>query len=133
MIGVEPAEAASLTKGKPAVLHGFKSFTLVDENGQPSPTHSIAAGLDYPGIGPEHSFLKTSGRAEYITISGDEALDAFHELSQTEGIIPALESSHAVAYAVKLAKELDKEDSIIINLSGRGDKDVAQIYEMKQN
>lgn len=133
LIGVEPAEAASLTKGKPAVLHGFKSFTLVDENGQPSPTHSIAAGLDYPGIGPEHSFLKTSGRAEYITISGDEALDAFHELSQTEGIIPALESSHAVAYAVKLAKELDKEDSIIINLSGRGDKDVAQIYEMKQN
>ncbi|MED4531953.1 tryptophan synthase subunit beta [Metabacillus fastidiosus] len=130
LIGVEPAEAPSLTKGVPAVIHGFKCLTLLDEEGNPSPTYSIAAGLDYPGIGPEHSYLKETGRAEYYTITGDEALEAFQELSKIEGIIPALESSHAVAQAIKLAKELNKDDIIIVNLSGRGDKDVEQVFRM---
>lgn len=130
LIGVEPTEAASITDGVPAVIHGFKCLTLLDEDGNPAPTNSIAAGLDYPGIGPEHSFLKTTGRAEYYTVSGQEALAAFQELSRVEGIIPALESSHAVAYAMKLAKELDKDDVIIVNLSGRGDKDVNQVFDM---
>lgn len=132
LIGVEPSEAATLTEGVPSVIHGFKCFTLLDDEGNPAPTYSIAAGLDYPGIGPEHSHLKTSGRAEYYTVSGNEALDAFKELSRVEGIIPALESSHAVAYTMKLAKEMDKEDIIIINLSGRGDKDVDQVFQMEQ-
>lgn len=130
LIGVEPTEAASITDGVPAVIHGFKCLTLLDEDGNPAPTNSIAAGLDYPGIGPEHSYLKTTGRAEYYTVSGQEALAAFQELSRVEGIIPALESSHAVAYAMKLAKELDKDDVIIVNLSGRGDKDVNQVFDM---
>jgi tryptophan synthase beta chain len=130
LIGVEPEEAATLTKGTPAVIHGFKCLTLLDEDGNPQPTFSIAAGLDYPGVGPEHSQLKTSGRAEYVTVTGQEALDAFLLLSKTEGIIPALESSHAVAYAIKLAKELPKDDVLIVNLSGRGDKDVEQVYNM---
>ncbi|MEH7106381.1 tryptophan synthase subunit beta [Bacillus sp. JJ1764] len=130
LIGVEPAEAPTLTEGVPAVIHGFKCITLLDENGEPKPTYSIAAGLDYPGIGPEHSFLKTSGRADYVTITGQEALEAFQLLSKTEGIIPALESSHAVAYAIKLAKELSKDDLLIVNLSGRGDKDVEQVFDM---
>jgi tryptophan synthase beta chain len=130
LIGVEPAEAPTLSKGVPAVLHGFKSLTLLDENGQPRPTHSIAAGLDYPSVGPEHSFLKVTGRAEYVTATGQEALEAFQLLSKTEGIIPALESSHAIAHAVKLAKELSKDDVIIVNLSGRGDKDVEQVFNM---
>lgn len=130
IIGVEPEEAPTLTKGVPAVIHGFKCLTLLDENGNPQPTYSIAAGLDYPGVGPEHSHLKTSGRAEYVTVTGQEALDAFLLLSKTEGIIPALESSHAVAYSIKLGKELSKDDVLIINLSGRGDKDVEQVYKM---
>ena len=130
LIGVEPEEAATLTKGTPAVIHGFKCLTLLDEDGNPQPTFSIAAGLDYPGVGPEHSQLKTSGRAEYVTVTGQEALDAFLLLSKTEGIIPALESSHAVAYAIKLAKELPKDDVLIVNLSGRGDKDVEQVFKM---
>ena len=130
LIGVEPSEAATMAEGVPAVIHGFKCLTLLDELGQPKPTYSIAAGLDYPGVGPEHSQLKVSGRAEYVTVSGQEALDAFQLLSKTEGIIPALESSHAVAHAVKLAKELTKDDIIIINVSGRGDKDVEQVYKM---
>jgi tryptophan synthase beta chain len=121
LIGVEPKEAPTLTKGTPAVIHGFKCLTLLDENGNPQPTYSIAAGLDYPGVGPEHSHLKTSGRA---------ALEAFLLLSKTEGIIPALESSHAVAYAIKLAKDLPKDDVLIVNLSGRGDKDVEQVFNM---
>ncbi|WP_088106010.1 tryptophan synthase subunit beta [Halalkalibacter urbisdiaboli] len=133
LIGVEPAEAPSLTKGVPAVIHGFKCLTLLDENGEPQPTYSIAAGLDYPGIGPEHSHLKTINRAEYVTITGQEALEAFQILSKVEGIIPALESAHAIAYAMKLAKELDPEDSIIVNLSGRGDKDVDQVFKMLQS
>ena len=130
LVGVEPAEAATMSEGVPAVIHGFKCLTLIDEDGQPKPTFSIAAGLDYPGVGPEHSHLKVSGRAEYVTVTGQEALDAFLLLSKTEGIIPALESSHAVAYAVKLAKELTKEDILIVNVSGRGDKDVEQVYKM---
>ncbi|WP_164667870.1 tryptophan synthase subunit beta [Virgibacillus doumboii] len=132
LVGVEPTEASTITKGEPAVIHGFKCLTLLNEDGEPQPTYSIAAGLDYPGVGPEHSHLKTSGRAEYETVTGDEALEAFQELSKVEGIIPALESSHAVAQAIKLAKSLPKEDSIIVNLSGRGDKDVDQVFEMIQ-
>ncbi|UOQ86409.1 tryptophan synthase subunit beta [Gracilibacillus salinarum] len=131
LIGVEPAEAPSLTEGVPAVIHGFKCLTLLDDDGNPKPTFSIAAGLDYPGIGPEHSYLKETGRAEYVTITGEEALAAFKLLSETEGIIPALESAHAVAYAMKLAKDLRASDSIIVNLSGRGDKDVQQVFEME--
>lgn len=130
LIGVEPEEAATLTKGTPAIIHGFKCLTLLDENGNPQPTYSIAAGLDYPGVGPEHSHLKTIGRAEYVTVTGQEALEVFLLLSKTEGIIPALESSHAVAYAIKLAKELPKDDVLIVNLSGRGDKDVEQVFNM---
>lgn len=133
LIGVEPLEAATLTKGVPAVLHGFKCYTLLDEKGEPDATYSIAAGLDYPGVGPEHSHLKESERATYFTISGEEALEAFKGLSKTEGITPALESAHAVAYAMKYAATLDKEDIIIVNLSGRGDKDVEQVFEMMQN
>ena len=130
LIGVEPAEAPSVSQGVPAVLHGFKCLTLLDENGEPQPTFSIAAGLDYPGVGPEHSYLKVSGRAEYVTVTGQEALEAFQVLSKTEGIIPALESSHAVAHALKIAGTLSPEDIIIINLSGRGDKDVEQVFKM---
>lgn len=130
LIGVEPIEAPSISQGVPAVLHGFKSLTLVDEQGEPKPTFSIAAGLDYPSVGPEHSFLKESGRAEYVTVKGEEALEAFQVLSKTEGIIPALESSHALAHAMKLAKELTKDDILIVNLSGRGDKDVEQVFNM---
>lgn len=133
LIGVEPKEAPSLTEGVPAVIHGFKCLTLLDEDGSPAPTNSIAAGLDYPGIGPEHSYLKTVGRAEYVSVTADEALAAFKELSKVEGIIPALESSHAIAYTLKLAKEMTKDDIIIVNLSGRGDKDVAQVYNMERN
>lgn len=130
LIGVEPSEAATMTEGVPAVIHGFKCLTLIDEQGQPKPTYSIAAGLDYPGVGPEHSHLKVSGRAEYVTASGQEALETFQLLSKTEGIIPALESSHAVAHAVKVAKELTQEDILIVNVSGRGDKDVEQVFKM---
>ncbi|TKH06267.1 tryptophan synthase subunit beta [Peribacillus simplex] len=130
LIGVEPIEAPSISQGVPAVLHGFKSLTLVDEQGEPKPTFSIAAGLDYPSVGPEHSFLKESGRAEYVTVKGEEALEAFQVLSKTEGIIPALESSHALAHAMKLAKELTGDDILIVNLSGRGDKDVEQVFNM---
>lgn len=133
LIGAEPAEAATMTHGVPAVIHGFKCLTLIDENGDFQPTNSIAAGLDYPGVGPEHSQLKTTGRAEYVTVTGDESLEAFHQLSRTEGIIPALESAHAVAYAIKLAASLPKDDVIIVNLSGRGDKDVDQVFEMVKN
>ncbi|ULM98304.1 tryptophan synthase subunit beta [Peribacillus frigoritolerans] len=130
LIGVEPSEAPSISQGVPAVLHGFKSLTLVDEQGEPKPTFSIAAGLDYPSVGPEHSFLKDSGRAEYVTVKGEEALEAFQVLSKTEGIIPALESSHALAHALELAKELTRKDILIVNLSGRGDKDVEQVFNM---
>jgi tryptophan synthase beta chain len=130
LIGVEPEKAATLTHGVPGVIHGFKCLVLLDEEGNPQPTYSIAAGLDYPGIGPEHSYLKESNRAEYVTVTNEEVLDAFQLLSRTEGIIPALESAHAVAYAVKLAPRLSKEQTIIVNLSGRGDKDVEQVFQL---
>ena len=130
LIGVEPDQAATLTKGVPGVIHGFKCLVLLDENGNPQKTYSIAAGLDYPGIGPEHSYLKVSGRAEYVTVTNEEVLDAFQELSRTEGIIPALESAHAVAYAKKLAPTMRKDQILLINLSGRGDKDVEQVFQM---
>lgn len=137
LIGVEAAgkgldteeHAASITKGDVGVLHGSKMHLLQDDDGQVLEAFSISAGLDYPGIGPEHSHLYTSGRAEYKTITDEEALEGFHLLSRTEGIIPALESSHAIAYAMKLAKEMSSEESILICLSGRGDKDVQQIKE----
>ena len=119
LIGVEPDKAATLTQGVPAVIHGFKCLVLLDEQGNPKPTYSIAAGLDYPGIGPEHSFLKESGRAEYYTVTNEEVLEAFQLLSKTEGIIPALESAHAVAYTLKLAPTMTRDQIIIVNLSGR--------------
>lgn len=130
LIGVEPDQAPTLTKGVPAVLHGFKCLVLLDENGEPQKTYSIAAGLDYPGIGPEHSQLKVSGRAEYYTVTNEEVLAAFQELSRTEGIIPALESAHAIAYALQLAPTLSPEQILIVNLSGRGDKDVEQVFQL---
>lgn len=130
LIGVEPDQAATLTQGVPGVIHGFKCLVLLDEEGNPKPTYSIAAGLDYPGIGPEHSHLKVSGRAEYVTVTNDEVLEAFQELSRTEGIIPALESAHALAHAKKLAPTMSKDQIIIVNLSGRGDKDVEQVFHM---
>lgn len=130
LIGVEPDQAPTLTQGVPGTLHGFKCLVLLDEEGNPRKTYSIAAGLDYPGIGPEHSHLKVSGRAEYATVTNEEVLAAFQELSRTEGIIPALESAHAVAYAKKLAPTMAKDQIIIINLSGRGDKDVEQVFHM---
>ncbi|HHF7343770.1 TPA: tryptophan synthase subunit beta [Legionella feeleii] len=123
--GIETGEhAASLIAGKPGVLHGNRTYLLCDEHGQIKDTHSISAGLDYPGVGPEHAYLKDSGRAHYVAINDDEALDAFRTLTRIEGIIPALESSHAVAYAMKLAKTMSPQQSIVVNLSGRGDKDM---------
>ncbi|MFK4763934.1 tryptophan synthase subunit beta [Desulfobaculum sp. SPO524] len=138
MVGVEPAgrgmtpgdHAATLTCGTPGVLHGFTSYLLQDEKGEPASVYSISAGLDYPGVGPEHSFLKDAGRASYCAASDEEAVKAFFALSRTEGIIPALESSHALAEAMKMAPTLGEDKIIIVNLSGRGDKDVAQIEQM---
>ncbi|KMY55735.1 tryptophan synthase subunit beta [Bacillus sp. FJAT-27231] len=130
LIGAEPEQAATLTKGRPAELHGFKCLVLMDEEGNPLPTYSIAAGLDYPGVGPEHSYMKETGRAEYYTVTNEEVLEAFQTLSRTEGIIPALESAHAVAQAIKLAPAMEKEQIIIVNISGRGDKDVEQVFDM---
>ncbi len=137
LIGVEAAgegiatgrHSASLGAGSPGVLHGNRTYLLQDENGQILPTHSISAGLDYPGVGPEHAFLKDSGRAEYVPITDAEALAAFHRLCRTEGIIPALESSHAVAYAMQLAPTLARDRILLVNLSGRGDKDIATVAE----
>jgi len=119
--------AASLAAGRPGVLHGNRTYVLCDDNGQITETHSISAGLDYPGVGPEHAFLKDSGRASYAGITDDEALAAFHELARSEGILAALESSHAVAQAMKLARTLPKDKLILVNLSVRGDKDVHTI------
>ena len=137
LIGVEAAgdgietghHAASLTAGHPGVLHGNRTYLLQDENGQIIETHSISAGLDYPGVGPEHAWLKDTGRAEYATITDAEALQAFHTLCRLEGIIPALESSHAVAHAIKLAPTLPKDKILLVNLSGRGDKDMHTVAE----
>jgi tryptophan synthase beta chain len=119
--------AASLAAGRPGVLHGNRTYVLCDDNGQITETHSISAGLDYPGVGPEHAFLKDAGRAEYVGVTDDEAMEAFHLLARTEGILAALESSHAVAQAIKLARELPKDGIVLCNLSGRGDKDVHTI------
>ncbi|CDM67241.1 Tryptophan synthase beta chain [Clostridium bornimense] len=138
IVGVEPAgkgldtpdHAASMCKGTLGEIHGFKCYLLQDEKGEVVPVYSVAAGLDYPGVGPEHCYYKDLGRAEYVSITDDEAIDAFCELSRTEGIIPAIESSHAVAYAMKLAATLDKDKIIIVNLSGRGDKDVVQVKDI---
>ena len=121
--------AASLQKGLPGVLHGNRTYVLQDKNGQVIETHSISAGLDYPGVGPEHAWLKDSGRAEYVPISDEEALAAFHTLCRVEGIIPALESSHAVAYGMKLAKTMSPDQVVLVNLSGRGDKDMHTVAE----
>lgn len=126
--GVETGEhAASITGGKIGVLHGNRTYVMSDKQGQIIETHSISAGLDYPGVGPEHAFLNESGRAKYVTVNDQEALAAFHTLTRIEGILPALETAHAVAYAMKLAKQMNPEQSIIVNLSGRGDKDVHTI------
>lgn len=122
--------SASLNAGEKGILHGMLSYFLQDGDGQILDTHSISAGLDYPGVGPEHAFLKESMRAEYVAVNDDDALKAFMELSRTEGIIPALESAHAVAYAMKLAEELERDDIIVVNLSGRGDKDLGIVMEV---
>ncbi len=137
LIGVEAAghglatgrHAASLTVGRPGVLHGNRTYLLQDENGQILDTHSISAGLDYPGVGPEHAWLKDIGRAEYVGVGDGEALQAFHDLCRFEGILPALESSHALAYAGRLAPTLAKDQILLVNLSGRGDKDMHTVAE----
>jgi tryptophan synthase beta chain len=132
MYGVEAAglgldgddHAAPLCKGKPGVLHGTRTYLMEDENGQIKATHSVSAGLDYPGVGPEHSYLKDIGRVNYVAATDAEALKAFHDLTEIEGIMPALETSHAIAYGMKKAAEMDKDQILVINLSGRGDKDI---------
>jgi tryptophan synthase beta chain len=137
LIGVEAAghglesgkHAATLSAGKPGVLHGNRTYLLQDENGQILETHSISAGLDYPGVGPEHSWLKDSGRAEYVSVTDEEALQAFHDLCRLEGIMPALESAHALAYAAKMAPRMGKDQVLLVNLSGRGDKDMHTVAE----
>lgn len=130
--GVNTAEtAATIARGKPGIFHGMESYFLQNEDGQIAPVYSISAGLDYPGIGPEHANLYDTGRAQYVPITDDESVEAFEYLSRTEGIIPAIESAHAVAYAMKLAPTLPKDKIIVVNLSGRGDKDVAAIARYK--
>ena len=137
LIGVEAAgyglesgkHAATLCTGKAGVLHGNRTYLLQDENGQIVETHSISAGLDYPGVGPEHAWLKDSGRAEYVAVTDDEALQAFHDLCRLEGIIPALESCHALAYAAKMAPRMKKDQMLLVNLSGRGDKDMHTVAQ----
>ena len=137
LIGVEAAgdgldtgrHSASLTAGRPGVLHGNRTYLLQNEDGQIIETHSVSAGLDYPGVGPEHAWLKDTSRAEYVGITDAEALEAFHNLCRLEGIIPALESSHALAYAAKLAPTLPKDKILLVNLSGRGDKDMHTVAQ----
>ena len=138
LIGVEPAgkgnrtgeHAATITYGSNGVIHGMKTLVLQNENGEPDPVHSIASGLDYPGVGPIHAYLKSIGRIEYTSVSDNETINAFLELSRVEGIIPALESAHGVAYAMKLAPTLSKDKIIIVNLSGRGDKDIDYVAQL---
>ncbi len=138
LIGVEAAgqgiatgrHAASISAGSPGVLHGNRTYLLQDDNGQIIETHSVSAGLDYPGVGPEHAYLHDIGRAEYVSVTDDEALAAFHHLCRTEGIIPALESSHAVAYAMRLAPTLRPDQHLLVNLSGRGDKDIGTVADL---
>ncbi|MEX0959866.1 MAG: tryptophan synthase subunit beta [Burkholderiales bacterium] len=137
LIGVEAAglglasghHAAPLCAGKPGVLHGNRTYLMQDDNGQIIETHSISAGLDYPGVGPEHAWLKDSGRAEYVSATDDEALNAFHTLTRCEGIMPALESAHAVAHAMKIAAQMHKDEVLLVNLSGRGDKDMHTVAQ----
>jgi tryptophan synthase beta chain len=139
MIGVEAAgeglntgrHAASLCAGRPGVLHGCRTYLMDDAAGQIAHTHSVSAGLDYPGVGPEHAWLKDSGRAEYVGVTDTEALQAFHQLTRLEGILPALESSHAVAHAIKLAATMRPDQIVLVNLSGRGDKDVQTVAELE--
>ena len=126
--GIDTAEtAATIATGKLGIFHGMKSYFCQDEYGQIAPVYSISAGLDYPGVGPEHADLYDRGRAEYVAVTDDEAVDAFEYLARTEGIIPAIESAHAVAYARKLAPQMDRDQIMVINISGRGDKDCAAI------
>jgi tryptophan synthase beta chain len=137
LIGVEAGglglssgkHAAPLSAGTPGILHGNRTYLMQDENGQIVETHSISAGLDYPGVGPEHAWLKDSGRAEYVAVTDDEALKAFHDLCHFEGIIPALESCHAIAHAVKIAPSWPKDKVLLVNLSGRGDKDMNTVAQ----
>ena len=138
LIGVEAAglglstgkHAAPLNAGTPGVLHGNRTYLMQDENGQIIETHSISAGLDYPGVGPAHSWLKVSGRAEYVPVTDQEALESFHNLCKFEGIIPALDSSHALAYAAKIAPSMDRDQVLLVNLSGRGDKDINTVASL---
>jgi len=138
LIGVEAAgqgigtgrHAASISAGSPGVLHGNRTYLLQDDDGQIVATHSVSAGLDYPGVGPEHAYLHDTGRAEYVSVTDDEALRAFHHLCRREGIIPALESSHAVAYAMQLAPRMKPDQHLLVNLSGRGDKDIGTVAEL---
>ena len=140
LIGVEAAgegldsghHSASINRGSPGVLHGNRTYLLQDDLGQITETHSVSAGLDYPGVGPEHAYLADIKRAEYVGVTDQEALDAFHYLCRTEGIIPALESSHAVAHAMKMAKTMSPEQIILVNLSGRGDKDIGTVADLSQ-
>lgn len=140
LIGVEAAgegiasgkHAATLSAGTPGVLHGNRTYLLQDADGQITETHSISAGLDYPGVGPEHAHLKDIGRAEYVGVTDAEALAAFHHLCRTEGIIPALESSHAVAHAMKIAPTMGQDQILLVNLSGRGDKDIGTVADLSQ-
>jgi tryptophan synthase beta chain len=139
MVGVEAAgrglatgqHAASLCAGRPGVLHGCRTYLMDDDAGQIKHTHSVSAGLDYPGVGPEHAWLKDTGRAEYVAATDEEALDAFHKLTRLEGILPALESSHAVAHGLKLASQMKADQTVLVNLSGRGDKDVQTVAELE--
>jgi tryptophan synthase beta chain len=130
--GIETGRhSAPLNAGSPGVLHGNRTYLMENQSGQIIETHSISAGLDYPGVGPEHAWLKDQGRVNYVAVTDDEALEAFHFLTRVEGIIPALESSHATAYAKKLAPEMSKDETIIINLSGRGDKDINTVARIE--
>ena len=138
LVGVEPAgrglatgdHAATLVAGRPGLIHGFRSYVLADGAGEPLPVYSISAGLDYPGVGPEHAFLKDSGRASYVAVTDDEAVEAFRTLCRLEGIIPALESAHALAQALKMLPSLRKDETVLVNLSGRGDKDLDQVLPL---
>lgn len=140
LVGVEPAgrgldkgeghHSATLTLGKPAVLHGMKSYVLLNASGDPAAVHSCASGLDYPGVGPQHSWMKDLGRVQYETATDEEVINAFFELSRMEGIIPALESAHGLAYAMKIAKDMPKESKLLVNMSGRGDKDLDYVCDM---
>jgi tryptophan synthase beta chain len=139
MVGVEAAgeglqtgrHAASLCAGRPGVLHGCRTYLMDDAAGQIEHTHSVSAGLDYPGVGPEHAWLKDTGRAEYVGVTDQEALQAFHRLTRLEGILPALESAHAVAYGMQLASTMRPDQMVLVNLSGRGDKDVHTVAELE--